>query len=91
LKGYKVYRLTPNGSPTEEILRQMIDWVKPLSRYDLDAVGIPDFLCYNQTTDEYFFIEVKIRDDSLHLNQMRWMFKHKEQPYKLVYVVKDGQ
>lgn len=82
-KGYEVHRLASNinkGHNTE-------GWNLPeqLPKHCLFEVGVPDYICYKNNAD-WFFVEVKTIDDSLHLNQLRWLFRFEMPPFKMMMV-----
>ena len=64
-----------------------------ITRFDINGkeaaaqTGCPDYFCW-KNKDDFFFVEAKSPKDSLHLTQVRWLFKNRFR-YKLFYTNRD--
>jgi len=58
----------------------------------IDSTGMPDLLCWKDTSMyrgsndvKFYFVEIKLGEDSLSKNQIKWMEKYSDFPIKVVF------
>lgn len=83
-KGYEVVRLgTTFISPEHYVFQGLLP-----ADFVLGRKGTPDFFCIRSTSD-WFFLEVKTKNDGWRYNQVRWICEN-PYPFKLAYVMNSG-